>query len=1245
MNFYRICHAIHLDYRKNILNCLIAEIYEPYKFPILRANAAKLTAAMNLQLLSSIKRCFCFLLLIPVCMHAQEIRGLKIYVDVAAGTYLKFQKPIDGIEGTYREKGYNYKNRSGGNALNIIPPTDRNLEPAEIEVSEGGRNHLFIITPYPKKYDPNIDPPFDYILDNSDKVKKFIQQAEQDRLNPSTTTATTPPVTEVKTPDKPAIKTAAETSKPVTTIPQAVTKSDDDGYAANIAAGDKAFNEKNYYQAKVAYTEAYRIRINEKYPLSRIQLITRIEEEAEAKVRLEEERLKTIDANYAAELQKADRYLLNGEYSLARASYSKASEIKSLEVYPKSKIAEIDKIVKDLLAKEEADKLQKAEDAKRLAAEQEITNRYNAAIGKADKAFANRQYDAARLGYSDALKIKPGEKYPDDKLVEIAEIQNANEAAAAEKIIKDREKELAIKYTGLIAKGDKALQDKQYTAAKDAYNAALALKPSDNTAQVKLASVDDEINKTKAAELERTKIAKQKELDEKYTSTIAKADKAFNAKNYETAKTEYYNAQTLKPGQAYPQSQLTIIDSKLSEVAAALAREKEVADKYKRSIAAADKAFLDKDYELAKTSYNLALETKPADAYARGKIAAIEKIQEDIAIQESQAALKALNDRYEAATAEADKAFANKDYATAKAGYEKAIDLIPNKPYPASQLQLIKRKEYEQAELEKTEKYNGLISLGDKAFASKSYESAKDYFKKALEVKPDENYPKKQIDIINDPSELERIGKRDELKLYNQLVDDGDKAFKANNYDEAKSLYQKALNIKPDVPYLVFKLNQINEAVAAMNVSEKAKKEAAAQKEKDDKFNALVLKAGKAYDDSDLEASKKYYTQALELKPTDPVVKEKINTIDKRVAQAEQDAAALKIAKQKEAELNDQYSKLVAKADKSFDAKQFSDAKKDYESAILLKPDDKYTRDRLDQIEKTIAAETQTTKVAETAKRNTDEINTNYNSAIERANKAFEAKLYYEAKAAYTDALAIKPGESLPKSKLNEIEKALASVNATKAPAKPVTDAPAKTTAPETQKTVTTTPVSTAKSSGKLPVQSSALPYSQAEFFKRYNTINFYDPPPGQKLIADAFFAADTLENYNLSQEIIAQPARLDISDSANNVRLTLQGINFEGSSAFIKLRIQNFGKKDFLTGKMLFTWYRKDGSKIDYYAGYITAYPYLLPGKEITIVYVTRAANPSNGETFGFVMDDRLKTTKLQLVIPAEVYNSEYDR
>jgi hypothetical protein len=63
---------------------------------------------MKLKSLTVILLAFLYLSLLPIHIYAQEVKGLKRYMWIPpVGTYLKFQKPIDAIDGSYREKGYN----------------------------------------------------------------------------------------------------------------------------------------------------------------------------------------------------------------------------------------------------------------------------------------------------------------------------------------------------------------------------------------------------------------------------------------------------------------------------------------------------------------------------------------------------------------------------------------------------------------------------------------------------------------------------------------------------------------------------------------------------------------------------------------------------------------------------------------------------------------------------------------------------------------------------------------------------------------------------------------------------------------------------------------------------------------------------------------------------------------------------------------------------------------------------------
>lgn len=68
---------------------------------------------------------------------------------------------------------------------------------------------------------------------------------------------------------------------------------------------------------------------------------------------------------------------------------------------------------------------------------------------------------------------------------------------------------------------------------------------------------------------------KQKVTDDKYKQLIASADEEFNDKNYDGAKLIYTEALKLKPGQLYPETQLTRIEGLLAEKQKALEKQKQ----------------------------------------------------------------------------------------------------------------------------------------------------------------------------------------------------------------------------------------------------------------------------------------------------------------------------------------------------------------------------------------------------------------------------------------------------------------------------------------------------------------------------------------------------------------------------------------------------------------------------------------------------------------------------------------------
>lgn len=354
------------------------------------------------------------------------------------------------------------------------------------------------------------------------------------------------------------------------------------------------------------------------------------------------------------------------------------------------------------------------------AASAEIEAKYNAAITKADAAFAAKNYKAAKDAYTEALSVKVNEAHPKNKIAEIDKL-NA-ESVEKEKLAK--EKEINDKYNAAIAKADKSLSAKDYTGAKTGYTEALTVKNQEQYPKDKIKEIDsivaDIASKDKA---EKDKLAKEKEINDKYSAAIAKADAAMFTKNYDVAKLAYSEALSFKSAEQYPKEKIAAIDKLIAENA-----EKDKLAKEKADADAAEKARLTKEKSDAEAAEKarLAKEKAEADALAAEK-ARIAKEKAD-----AQAAEQA---RIAKEKAEADAALKE------KLAKEKAAADAAEKERLAK----------EEAAKAFERKYKQTLSAGDSAVVAKDFDKAKKAFNEAIELKPAEEYPKnrlKEIDVL-----------------------------------------------------------------------------------------------------------------------------------------------------------------------------------------------------------------------------------------------------------------------------------------------------------------------------------------------------------------------------------------------------------------------------------------------------------------------------------------------------------------
>jgi tetratricopeptide (TPR) repeat protein len=805
---------------------------------------------------------------------------------------------------------------------------------------------------------------------------------------------------------KPAEKYPKDKIREIDNILANALKDKEEQYKLIIASADKALADKSYETARTDYQNALTVKPNESYPKLKIAEIEKL-------IAAETERQKTLENQYTVLIAKADKLLAGKSYAPARTEYAHAGELKPLETYPREKIAEIDKVLSDLAAAkafddhyirmlDEADKLLTAKeyDQARLAyqnasslkpseqypkdkvveidkaladmaARISLEENYKATIARADVYFAAKTYETAKAEYSKASDLMPLEQYPKSK---ISEIESILAAAARQKAMEDE-------YASAISRADKLLTDKSYEPALTEYQAALKIKPAEQYPQGKVGEITQIL-----AGLE-----KQKSIEAQYSAAISKADKLLAEKSYPGARTEYVNASAIKPLETYPQEKIAAIDKILTDLAAAKALD----DRYAGIIAGADKLLAAKTYDQARNEYENAGKVKPAEAYPKEKIAEIDKILADIA------AAKSLDENYQTTIANADKRFAEKNYEVAKNEYSKASALKPAETYPTgkiTEIESILAAIARQKALD--DEYAASIAKADKLLSDKSYDLSKVQYQAALGIRPAEQYPKDKISEI-DRALADLAAVRDRDEKYNAAVAGADKLMLEKSYAPARIEYVNASSIKPQESYPKDKIAEIDGLLAAI----------AAAKALNDKYAGIIATADKLLADKTYDQARVEYLNAGKLKPSEIYPNEKIAVIDKILA----DIAAQKT-------LDENYRASIAKADQLLTAKSYEPAKTEYARASSLKPAETYPGSKIAEIDAILSG------IAR-QKALDDE----YSATIAGADKLLAEKSYEMAKAEYQKATVLKTAEQYPKTRLVEIEKALAEIARIKA--------------------------------------------------------------------------------------------------------------------------------------------------------------------------------------------------------------------
>ena len=690
-------------------------------------------------------------------------------------------------------------------------------------------------------------------------------------------------------------------------------------YDAAIKAADDLMKAKDYNGARAKYKEASAVKPDESYPKEQIAKADE-QEKAEKDAAAQAE----TDAKYDAAIASADELFNADDLSGAIAKYKEAASIKPDENYPASQIGKAQKKLADL---EQANK-------DKAAAEQE----YSIQLQAGKKALDAKQYEDAIASFEKALAAKPDEAEPKSLIETARSSKKADEEAA-----KNAEKEAAevqkIKeeYDKAIAKADEQFVNKEWEKAIGSYTAAAEIKADETYPKEQIAKANKSIEDEKASAADAEK-AKQ-EVEEKFQKLLSDGDQAVDSKEWSKATSFYEEAAALNPASKEPASRLKELEKAKEkwdkEQEKAAEAEQKVEEEYKAAIAKADNALAEKDFKGARDSYEEALQIKANDAYATGKIAEVEQAEQLLANQAEQEKLakEELEQEYSRLITEAEQKVQEKDYKGAVEAFKKASDLKPEKIGPKERMedvqQLIKKEEEkkkeEAAAAEEAEKkaaeYNKLIEKADKAFNKENWVDAKSKYQEALALKSEEQYPQDQLakieEMIKKAGELEaqkaaeeaakaeeekrlaeeeaaRKAEEDRVKAEEEEKRKAEEAERMAAEEAARAEEEAQRKAEEEA-----KRKAAEEAAkAAEEERKRAEAAAKAAADKEARFAELVEEGDFGLDNKQYQSAIEAYEAALEIKPNDSAVQ---NKLEKARKLAEKDAKRMAERRAKQA--------------------------------------------------------------------------------------------------------------------------------------------------------------------------------------------------------------------------------------------------------------------------------------------------------------------------------------------------------
>lgn len=734
---------------------------------------------------------------------------------------------------------------------------------------------------------------------------------------------------------------------------------------------DKSFTNKPagrvYYNANIDNFDSEvffsDIQLEEQAAAARSQEQALTAEQRAALVQREQDYKKSIaDADALMQSQKYEEALVKFEY--ARGLFPERP-------YPNDRIAELQDLISAL----------KLADERRRANDQA----YQEKIAEADTFMSRKEYEKAKQSYGGALIIRPDDSYATGQI------------AMADEMIK--EQQIDLRYNNLIAEAQSAYANGNLEQAKSIYQQALLLKPE------QAVLIDEQVQKIDNELAEQVELANR---EEQYQAAMKEGEGEFKKENYQKALVAFRQALTNKPNDVLAEQRISDVEN--------IVLEDQKQKEYSQFVAQADEAYTAGNLAEAKSLYLKALNILPDEDHPKSRIS---EIDQQIAIRE----------QFEQLVSQANQAAEQSNFQVAKGLYEQALSIKPEEAYLKEKIAEInaliaQREELAQLAAEeerqakaileaKQKRYDEAIANAQTAFYQKEYASAKNYLVDALNILPDEQYPKNriaQIDLLIEQealvrAERERQAMQDSIRkahelAFQQKIQEGEEAEADNAFEAAIARYIEAKEILPE------RSTEVDQRI--VQVREKMRK----LKELEVNYAVAIKKADRLFGIESWQQANTKYQEALNLKPDEQYPKDQLGIISKRLSE-------LQLAQQAEVEKNKAYRDAIAEAEQAFANEQLDGAKAGFVLAKSIKPNETYPEGRIAEIDRLLARRASQEELV----RQQQEIDRRYLDAIGIADREFGSENYEQAKIYYNNALSIKPNESYPQDQLDLIRR------------------------------------------------------------------------------------------------------------------------------------------------------------------------------------------------------------------------------